>query len=137
VAANDVELVRGLYEAWLSGDRERAAQGVHPQIEWVEPPQSPDSETHQGPEGVEYSMDRWTEPFANWRMESDELRDLGEGKVLVVGRQFARARDSEVEVEAPIFHLWTVRDERAIRMQMFLSEGEALAAAASRPEDRA
>ena len=31
---------------------------------------------------------------------------------------------------------WTIRDGRAVRMQMFLTEAEALAAA-SRPEDRA
>jgi hypothetical protein len=38
-----------------------------------------------------------------------------------------------------VFHLWTVTEGRAVRMQMFMHESEALAAAAgpSRPEDRA
>jgi hypothetical protein len=37
-----------------------------------------------------------------------------------------------------VFHLWTIADGRAVRMQMFLNEPEALAAAdQSRPGDPA
>jgi ketosteroid isomerase-like protein len=135
MSAEDVELVRGLYEAWLAGDEERALAGVDPEIEWVEPPDSPDSGTHRGPGGIAFSMERWREPFDSWTMSLAEVREVSEGKVLALGRQYGRARGSEVEIEAPIFHVWTIRGGKAVRMQMFLNEAEALAAAqACRPD---
>src|SRR6185295_11344538 len=112
--------------------RERALEGVHADIEWVEPPDAPDSDTHRGAEGVAFSTDRWLEGFEDWRMEIEEIRDLRPGTVLVCARQLGRGRGSSMEVEARIFHLWTVRDGRAARMQMFLTEPEALAAAGIR-----
>jgi len=127
--SEDAELVRDLYEAWFSGDRDRALARVHPEIEWVEPPDAPDSDTHRGPEGVEFSTERWLSGFEEWRMEIEEIRDVRPGKVLVSARQHGRGRGSSAEVVARIFHLWTVRDGRALRMQMFLNEPDALAAA--------
>jgi uncharacterized protein len=136
VATGDVELVRGLYEAWLAGDQETALAAVDPEIEWVEPPDAPESNTHRGPEGIVFSTERWTAPFEQWRMEIDDVREIREGKVLMSARQYGRGRGSSVEVEASMHHLWTVRDGRAVRVQMFMTEPEAIAAAdASCPED--
>jgi ketosteroid isomerase-like protein len=138
MAARDVELVRGLYEAWLAGDEETALAVVDPNIEWIEPPDAPESDTHHGPEGIAFSTERWTAPFEDWRMEVDSIRELREGKVLVAARQYGRGRGSSVDVEAWVFHLWTLLDGRATRVQMFMTEPEAIAAAdSSRPEDRA
>jgi ketosteroid isomerase-like protein len=138
LAAGDVELVRGLYEAWFAGDQETALAGVDPDIEWIEPPDSPESDTHRGAEGISFSTERWLAPFDAWRMEIADIREIREGKVLMSARQYGRGRGSSVEVEAWIFHLWTVRDGRAVRMQMFLTEPEAVAAAdTSRPGQRA
>jgi ketosteroid isomerase-like protein len=130
VSERDVELVRGLYEAWIVGDEEGALAAVDPEIEWIEPPDAPDSDTHRGPAGIAYSMERWREPFDDWTMAVEEIRDAGGGRLVVLGRQYGRARGSQVEIEALIFHVWTVRDGKAVRMQMFLTEAEALAAAA-------
>jgi ketosteroid isomerase-like protein len=135
--SDDAELVRLLYELWMSGRHEEALARVDPEIEWIDPPNAPDSDTHVGREGILFSTDRWLSGFENWWMEVERVRDLGEGKVLVEIRQHGRGRGSSVDVEAMVFHLWTVSGGRAVRMQMFLEESEALAAAdPSRPEAR-
>jgi uncharacterized protein len=136
VSREDVELVRSLHEAWLAGDREIALALVDPDIEWVQPSDSPAPGTDRGPQGIERSMADWTEPFEDFGFEIRELRDLGEGKVLAGLRQHGRIRGSSVPIEANIFHLWTVRDGRAVRAEMFRTEEDALEAA-SRPPERA
>jgi len=44
-------------------------------------------------------------------------------------RQHARSRGSRIELVEPVFHLWMLRDGRPVRMEMFLDEPAALAAA--------
>jgi ketosteroid isomerase-like protein len=137
VSREDVELVRRLYEAWLAGDQETALAGIDPDIEWVEPEENPDAGNWRGPEGVRESFEKWTEPFENYRLEVREFVDL-DPCVLAVCRQHARGRGSGVEVDSDIWHLWTLRDGRAVRAEMFLRREDALRAAeseaASRPE---
>jgi ketosteroid isomerase-like protein len=136
MSSEDVELIRRLHEAWLAGDRETALAGVHPDIEWVEPYDAPEPETHLGAEGIEESMAEWTAPFEDFSFEIRELRDLGDGLVLARVHQRGRARGSTVPIESTIFHLWTVREGRAARAEMFRTEEEALEAA-KRPAKRA
>jgi ketosteroid isomerase-like protein len=138
VSSADVEFVRSLYHAWFTDDRETALAGIHPDMEWVEPPEAPEAETHHGAEGIIYATERWLAGFEGWHMEIERVRDLGEGRVIVCARQRGRGRGSSVDVEASIFHLWTVRDGLAVKMQMFTTEAQALeSAAASRPADGA
>jgi ketosteroid isomerase-like protein len=129
VPSANVELVRGLYEAWLAGDREAAIAGVDPAIEWIEPADSPDPETHYGYEGVERSMAHWTEGFDEYGFDILSVRDLGGGRVLGCLLQRARAGGSTVPVEDMLFHIWTIRNGRAVRAEMFRTEQEALNAA--------
>jgi uncharacterized protein len=135
VSEDDVELIRRLHEAWVAGDREAALAGVDPGIEWVQPADSPAPGTNRGPDAIEQSMADWTEAFEEFSFEIRELRDLGGGKVLACLRQYGRVRGGTVPVEASIFHLWTVREGRAVRAEMFRTEAEALEAA-SRPAKR-
>ena len=127
----NVAFVRDLYDAWLTGDIERALAGVDPELEWVEPRDTPDASTWSGPEGVLESMAKWTEPFEDFGFEVVEAFDVGE-QVLVELVQHARGKGSGVAVEGHIWHLWTVREGRAVRLEMFGDRDEALAAADSR-----
>ena len=136
MSEQDVELIRRLHEAWIAGDREGALALADPGIEWVEPADSLEPGTHRGAEGIEASMADWTAPYDEFRFEITELRDLGDGLVLACLHQYGLTHGSTVPVESRIFNLWTVRDGRATRMEMFRTQAEALAAA-SRPAKHA
>jgi ketosteroid isomerase-like protein len=129
VSGEDVELIRRVHEAWIAGDREAALAGIDPDIEWVEPPDSPDWTIYRGAEGIEASMAEWADSFEDFGFEVKEIRGVGEGLVLVCVHQHGRARGSTVPIEATLFHLWTIRDGRAVRAEMFRSEADALQAA--------
>ena len=61
-------------------------------------------------------------------MEATEYREAGDSFVVSV-RRFARGSGSGVEVADEAFHVWTFRGHRAIRIDVFDREAEALEAA--------
>ena len=55
--------------------------------------------------------------------------------MIVIVRMVGRGKDSGVAVDTPSFPMvWTVRDEQVVRMQMFASRDEALAAVGLPPD---
>ena len=125
---DDVERVRRLYEAWSAGDLDTAIAGMDPDIEWLEPADSPDWRHWRGPEGILASMEKWTEPFEEFGFEIVEIAPAGE-RVLVQLHQHAQGRGSGARVEGDIWHLWTLVGGKAVRAEMFSNREEALAAA--------
>jgi len=128
----NVELVRQAYEAWQAGEVERAWEFLHPDIEWVEPPEAPEADTWHGPEGARFSTERWTASWSEYEIDLVELVPRGE-RVLVRARQRGRGEGSGALVESDIFHVWTVRDGRAVRMEMYLDGRSAFEAAGLDP----
>jgi uncharacterized protein len=124
----NLALVRGLYRAWEAGDVDAALAGIAPDIEWIEPADTPDGQSWRGPQGVLDSMAEWTEPFEDYRIEVLEEIDLGD-QVLIGLTQSGRGKASGVAVESEVWHLWTLRDGKAARAQMFRGKSDALVAA--------
>jgi uncharacterized protein len=130
----EMGLVVSLYEAWTAGRAEELLSDIDPDIEWIEPADSPDRQRRNGPAGVLESMAEWTEPFEDYRVEIKEVVRAGD-HVLVESVQAGKGRGSEVEIRSPLWHLWTVRDGKAVRAEMFREREEALAAAGARLTD--
>ena len=126
----DVAMIQRRYEAWQAGDLEGALAHVGPAMEWIEPPDTPDGQTWRGREGVLAAMAEWTEPFDEFRFEVIDASSIG-GGVLMGLVQRGRGKGSGVEVESEVWHLWTLHDGVASRLQMFRSKPDALAAAES------
>jgi ketosteroid isomerase-like protein len=66
--------------------------------------------------------------FEELRMEPEEFRDLGDD-VLMIGRLYARGRESGVQIDSPIAWLSTFRDGKGVRARGYLNVQEALEAA--------
>jgi len=125
---SSASLVQRLYDAWIAGDAETALAGIDPDIEWIEPTDTPDGQLWRGAEGVLASMAEWTQPFEDYSFEILERLDLGE-QALFGLVQRGRGRGSGAQVESWVWHLWTVKDRRATRLEMFRDKEAALAAA--------
>jgi ketosteroid isomerase-like protein len=69
----------------------------------------------------------WLGPWATYRSEADEFVDLGE-RVLVLVRDFGRQKGSVREVEIKGAPVWTLRDGRIVRVEVFSSRSDALKA---------
>jgi ketosteroid isomerase-like protein len=83
---------------------------------------------YRGPTGNEQF---WTDIDATWaefRIEPEEFRDL-RGRVLVLGRAFARGRESGVVLDQPAAWIAEVRDGKVVKFRSFSNQPEALDAA--------
>jgi ketosteroid isomerase-like protein len=88
--------------------------------------------SYVGKEGMRRLIADKDEVWAEFRTEPDQIVDRGD-RVVVVGRCFAKGKESGIEVEQPTAHVVTVRDGRIVRWEMGYTEGhEALEAAGLR-----
>ena len=67
------------------------------------------------------------EVWAEWRFEPERYLDTG-STVVVLARLIGEARASEVHLERKVAHVWTLEEGRAIGIQVYLDQDEALQA---------
>jgi ketosteroid isomerase-like protein len=126
------EVVLELYRLWSTQGVEAALAHVSPDIEWVEPAEALGREDRHGVEGALENYESWTGTYQDYGGEIAEIEDEGDG-VLVHFVQRGTPRGGSKPVEESVYQLWTVRDGRAVRMQMFFDADEARAALRGRP----
>jgi ketosteroid isomerase-like protein len=110
VARDDVEVVRTIYQRWQKGDP--AADLFDPEIEWSTP--HPDASAIRGRGEVVAFLRRYAGTFDDYRMELEEVRDLGDHRVVVRFSESGRGKGSGAETRLSATGVWTVRDGRAV-----------------------
>jgi uncharacterized protein len=128
VSAEQVEIARKGYEAFVRGDFDAALELMDPEIEAHDPPEMPDAAIHRGREAVRRDWEQTFELFEDFTIELERWFDAGD-EVVVFVRYRGRGRESGAEVEALLAHVWTVRDGKAIRLRQYLDGANALRAA--------
>jgi ketosteroid isomerase-like protein len=125
-----VKIVRRGYEAFNSGDFDAAVELMQPDIEWMRAERAPEPEPLRGVEAIR----EWMKPdvFEEQRVDLVEVIEH-EDKVFVEGKFRIRARGSGIEMEDTAFHVWTIRDGKAARMDFYDNRSEALEAAGLEP----
>ena len=132
MADEDVDTIRRLYEAWQADEYETVFQtydeAIHinpdPEASWVGI-----GETYDGHEGIRRYMSAMYEAFEDYRPEVEDIVDVGEGRVLTLAIEHGRGRGSGAEVTSQrTAHLWTLRDGKAVQLDLFLDRGRAYAA---------
>jgi ketosteroid isomerase-like protein len=90
----------------------------------------------KGPAEFRRFLTGLNETWETFRIEVDEFRDLGD-RVMGSGRLIAKGRGSEVELDHPFYSVVWIRDGRVARMQSFLDQDSAEAAAAEHADSEA
>ena len=96
-------------------------------FEWHEPAQAFHGGTHRGFDEIRQRLEAQLEVFDEFTIEPEEFHEHGD-RVAVPVRQRARGGASGVEVEIRIGHLWTVRDGKIARLDVFAARDDALRA---------
>ena len=130
-----LDLVKRSYAAFAEHDLDRVLADMHPEIEWQQAQGLPHGGTYRGLPEVRANifdpLDRdWWDGFT---ADPDEFLDAGD-QVVVLGRYRGRAKQTGKQLDVPFVHIWTVRDDRAIRFRQFLDTAgwvEALAPGSS------
>jgi ketosteroid isomerase-like protein len=120
--------VRRFIDAFNRGDLEAAIGGLADDSELHEWPNAPGAQTFRGPEGARAALAGWFEVWEWMKVEIEEIIDLGD-RLLVTSHQRAKARESGIEVEIRSFNVYTYRDGKIVRLELFTEREPALEAA--------
>ena len=75
---------------------------------------------------------RWVEPYAEWRIEIEDIRDPGGERVVAVLRQEGRLHDSESWIEMRYGIVYTLNEGTVRRASVYATPEQALEAAGLR-----
>ena len=91
----------------------------------------PEQQVYEGAEGARTFLREWTDAWEDWELEIDALHDAGDSVVALM-RQHGRSKAGGMPVEMSFAQVWTLRDGKEARMEMYSDRGEALEAAGLR-----
>ncbi len=120
-----LDALKAHYERWAVGDWSDGsifdpfAVGVFP---------DPTPRPHYGIAAMSDYWRRFLEGWDDIRMGAESYRQVGDSFVVGVHRT-ATGSASGLSLEDRVFHVWTFRAGKAIRMELFDGEAEALEAA--------
>jgi ketosteroid isomerase-like protein len=123
-----IEQFRRAYADFSRGDLDAVLKLIDPGVELRDRPESPDASVYHGHDGVRESLARSVEMFETLDFIPERFVEQGDHMVVTIMMR-GRGRGSGVPVEDEIAHLWTVRDGRAVALQVYSDEAEALRAA--------
>jgi ketosteroid isomerase-like protein len=125
VSQENVEIVREGYEQF-SRRKTFVAELAAPDFTWDMSHFHgwPEQQVYQGVEGADRFLAEWTSTWDDWDLQLEELHDAGE-KVLAIHRQHGRSRLTGVRADMSFAMVWTLRDGKQTRMEMYSDVGEA------------
>lgn len=124
----NVEIVRSGFDHFgATGDM--LADIVAPEFVWDMSHYSgwPEEQTYHGIEGARTFLRRWTGAWDDWELEVESMHDAGD-QVLVIAHQSGRSKEAGLRVEMTMAMVWTLRDGKETRMEMYSDPSEAMRA---------
>ncbi|HEY6653100.1 MAG TPA: nuclear transport factor 2 family protein [Solirubrobacterales bacterium] len=116
-------------EAFNETGVEAALPYLHPEIEWVAPPEWLEDRLYKGHDGIRRLSAYWTQLFDEYRVMPQRVMDAGDGRVLLLLQQEGRIIGSADRVESPLGYLVEIRDTLVARVEIFFSWEATLEAA--------
>jgi ketosteroid isomerase-like protein len=116
MSAENVQLVRSVYENFMKGDIPAVLGVLDPEVEWIEGEQSflPHRGTHKGPQAVAQGVFAMVpETFDEFAVVPVALHDAGD--VVVVEGRVTGTTKAGLKLDAPAAWVWTVRDGKVVR----------------------
>ena len=130
----EIDELRAVYEAVGRGDWDTAFQDARPDFEFQTPDQNPIAGTYRGREAIRgFFAEIWA-AFDDVTLKPEEFLEVDD-QILVSLHMQLRPSDSGATVEMRLTHLWTMRDGKPARCQVFLRHGEALEAVGLSEQD--
>src|SRR4029078_4151312 len=85
MSTEDLEAVRSAATAFVSGDLDRAAVFLDPQVELYPPAEDPDvKDVYRGPEGAREWLENWLEAWEGFEFLVDDVIEAGDRVLLLL-----------------------------------------------------
>ena len=128
MSEDNVDAIRHVYDEWGRGNFRPKFDVYDDDMEWGWSDDFPGlAGVYQDAAERNERLHAWLSPWEHWRCEAEEFVAHGD-HVVVLARYTGRGKGSGVGVDTKGAHLWTMRDGKAIRLEIFADRARALAA---------
>jgi ketosteroid isomerase-like protein len=125
VTPGSVEIVRRAAEAYQRRDMEAVLESLSADVELYPVRAVLEGEPYHGHEGFRRFLDDMKQDWEEFHTHLEEVRDLGDDRVLVIGRFSARGM-SGVQLDSPAVWKCEVREGKIARLRFYTDEEAAL-----------
>jgi ketosteroid isomerase-like protein len=132
MSQENVEVVRGITEAFRRRQHERAFDFYDSDIEWdaSRTPTEAAKGVYHGHDGVRAYWRDWLSAWSDIHFEVEDVRDAGDDVVLLIHNQRQWGRHSGIETQVPPYGMvFTFRSGKVIRFCAYPDQNAALEAA--------
>jgi ketosteroid isomerase-like protein len=134
LSQEDLEALRAEYAAMSRRDWNAVLGVAHRDFELTTPGGGLDVETIRGVENARRAFEDFFSPFEALSVEPEAFFE-GDGQIVVFFLQRARPLGSTAYVERRAAHLWTMRDGKAMGLEIFSRRENALEVAGLSEQD--
>jgi ketosteroid isomerase-like protein len=130
VPSRNLEIVQRGFEAFNRDGIEGITPLIHPEFEATTPPDlASEPDTYRGPDGVRRWFQSFDEVMDQIRWDARGFRQVGD-RVVVEFTLRARGKTTGLDFGQDAVMVWELRDGKAIRLDLYPTLDQALAAAA-------
>jgi len=120
MSEQNVEFVKGIYDAFSRGDVPAVLGAFTDDIEWFEAEGMPYGGLHRGPEAVAQNVfGPITEDVEDFAVTPEQI--IGSGATLAaVVRYTGTGKATGKVLDVPVVHIWEIRDGKLARFRQFI-----------------
>jgi ketosteroid isomerase-like protein len=126
MASRKADLIRPIYEEWGRGNWRPAFDIYDSHFEWGWSSEFPGlAGVYEDPRDPNPRLQAWLSEWEDWRAEADEYIELGD-YVIVLTSYHGRGKLSGVEISQEGAHVFMLRDDKVVRLEIFASRQKAI-----------
>ena len=122
MSAGNVAIVKGIYEAFGTGDVPAVVAAMSPDIEWNEAENFPysDGNPYRGPDAIVGGVfARIGGEWDDFSVDPEQFLDAGD-TVVMTGRYTGSYKSTGRPIDAQVAHFWTLADGKVVRFQQLV-----------------
>ena len=122
MSADNVDVIKGIYDAFAKGDVPGVLERMSPDIVWHEAENFPyaDRNPYRGPEAVATGVfARCVGEWDGFGVAMDDLIDGGD-RVVALGRYMGAFKGTGRRMNPQAVHVWTLKDGKAVAFQQYI-----------------
>jgi uncharacterized protein len=118
-AMSNLEIVKGMYDAYARRDANAIRNVFHPAIEWIQNDGFPDGGRHVGIDTLMNDVfPRLRTQWENWQVVIDEYLDAGD-VIIALGNYHGTYKTTGKSMTAAFAHVYDVRGGRITRYRQY------------------
>ncbi len=126
MAPQKADLLRPIYEEWGRGNWRPFFDVYDPDMEWGWSSEFPGLEgVYRDSRDPNPRLRAWLSGWEHWRAEADEYLELGD-YVVVLASYHGRGRGSGVEIHQEGAHVFKLRGDKVVRLEIFATRAKAI-----------